>query len=111
MPSEAQPKLIVNANAVLAKTAPFEWLQTVPLNNGEIVEASRIVQNHQLAKRYPLQARWNSAALARLPESFKMPVVECFNRDASLITYSVNNVKDYYEKICRILLVRPGGCA
>ena len=50
-PMEAEAELIVNTNAVLAYTVPFQGFQSITRWNSQIVELARDLQLPQLASR------------------------------------------------------------
>ena len=50
-PMEAKAELIVNTNAVLAYTVPFQGFQSITRWNSQIVELARDLQLPQLASR------------------------------------------------------------
>ena len=51
-PAEADPVLIVNTDAVLARAVALEQLQTVPRRRGQIAKLFRAVDLDQLADGY-----------------------------------------------------------
>lgn len=57
LPAEAEAPLIVDADAVLASPVTFQCFQPVAGRSAQIVQAPRLVQQHQFPPRHLLDLR------------------------------------------------------
>jgi hypothetical protein len=66
-PSEADPPLLVDANAVVPSTIAFQILEPIPRRHPQITQGVGCIENDQLAESHPL------GALVELPHSLPLP--------------------------------------
>ena len=75
-PSEANPPLIVDPNAVLAGTIAFELLQPVPRWNAKVIEGFGSIDHSQLAEHGALHIGRIAADALAPEESLRVPVAK-----------------------------------
>jgi hypothetical protein len=92
-PSETYSKLIVDPNAVLSLSVPFEPLQTIPGGNAKVIQPPRDLQ---LAKLTTCYRSYIGKTLYRMPigQSLRIGTLEAFYH-GTIITCGVINVKRF----------------
>src|SRR5205823_2318311 len=86
-PYEADPPLVVNANAVLARPVGLERFQPVAGWHPQIIQVPRSIKQTQLAKRHILDIGWQTAASLATPNSRCLRIAKADDHEA--ITYNV----------------------
>lgn len=98
LPSEADPPLIVDADAVLAGTIAFEFLEAVPRRYAEVVECLGGIDGDQLPQHHPPELRWIPPHRLAPEQARRIPIAKALDH-ASNITWRVSNVKRYYRRL------------
>jgi len=78
-PAEANAKLVVDPNAVLAKAIAGQFLQSVSRRHFQVSEGDCSVEHDELAESNTLEIRWESADLLSLEETFGVVVAKAAN--------------------------------
>jgi len=94
-PLKTQPELIVDANAVLALAVALQRFEMIGRRNAKVLKTRCRVQPCQLPARYRPQVCRNPAALARLPESLQIGILEALDHEP-ILTHNVHNDKRYF---------------
>ena len=79
LPTEAEPVLVVDPNAVLSCPVAFEGLQAVARRQLQVAQLPRTVQLRELAERHPLELRRQAVIPAALPQSLGLPAGKARN--------------------------------
>lgn len=77
-PAEAETKLIVNADAMLPSTVPFQDFQSIPRWDPQIVEPARNFQLSQLASRHARDFR-ESPNRRSFSKRLRIDTLECLD--------------------------------
>jgi hypothetical protein len=75
-PSETDPPLIVDADAVLALPITSQSFQAVPRRNTQVVQALGRIKHAELAQRHPLHVRAEPPGWAPHEQALRIPVAE-----------------------------------
>jgi hypothetical protein len=92
-PNEADAPLVVDANAVLSRTIPFQLLQPIARGRRQVTQSFGIVQLPQLALRNPLQVRPDPSSKATVEQRPRVPIGKRTDHPAPICTQRVMNVK------------------
>jgi hypothetical protein len=60
VPSEANPPLVIYADAVLAFAVVFQGFQVVAIRHTQIIQAARLMQHQQFSPRHTLNLHWQT---------------------------------------------------
>jgi len=75
-PTETNPKLIVDANAVLTGAVPFELLQTVAGRDAEVFELLRGINQREFAQHQTLELAGKATHKFATEQSLAVPIGE-----------------------------------
>jgi hypothetical protein len=95
-PNEADPILVVDADAVFPLPFPLKLFQAIPRGKLHISQVPCCIQHRKFSLRNPSGRRPSS--LARSPDFRRLLVGETLDHP-SIITNIVNNVNRYYSEI------------
>lgn len=82
--SKADPKLVVDANAVLANAVPAEGFQMITGRNAQFFNLNDLVENPQLFEGRVTQIGRNSMTFACLPQQHCVRVFETPDQNSML---------------------------
>jgi hypothetical protein len=91
-PDKANAPLIVDPNAVLALSIPFQGFKLIPGRDAQIFQDRRPIELFKLAQRWALHID-PSAYTPALKQGFGLLALEALYRHGRIITPSMNNVK------------------
>lgn len=91
-PHEAHAPLVIDPNAVLALSVPFQDLKLIPGWNAQVFQDGRPIDLFKLAQRWALHIDPPAHTLA-LKQGFGFLALEAFDRHRKIITPRMNNVK------------------
>jgi len=79
LPSETDPPLVVDPNAVLARAVTVQPFQAVARRYTEVVQLHRSIQHPELSQCHLAHPRSESASRAPVEETFCVPVAEALD--------------------------------
>lgn len=88
-PDKADPPLVVDADAVLPPSISRQGLQPVPWGRSQVVEATGVVQDHQLHLRPALNVGRKSADPATLGNGLGVPVPIASDHALIIVCYTI----------------------
>ena len=98
LPSEADPPLIVDADAVPADAIAFQFLKAVPRRHAEVVERLGGIDGDQLPQHDPPELRWIPPHRLAAEQARGILIAKALDH-ASNRTWRVSNVKRYYWRL------------
>jgi len=76
LPAEANPILVIDADAVLSRPIASQRLQTIARRRPQIVQAPRLIQHQQLSSGNALNAGWQPARCLVIEQPLGFPTGE-----------------------------------